>query len=518
MLSKGTGGSTLRRRFATRPVRNWRGTEYWTSALLATSRQKVAVRRADRLVPSSIMGAMSSLCFQGAAGTVTGSRFLLEVEGARLLVDCGMFQGVKELRERNWADPGFAPSRIDAVVLTHAHIDHSGWLPRLASLGFRGPIHATPATAELVDLLLRDSAHIQEEDADYANRKGFSRHRPALPLYTVKDAEATLRLLRCTPYDQWFDVVPKVRTHLRHAGHILGSALVDVEIADRSSPLRFLFSGDVGCYDAPLVPDPEAFGACDVLVVESTYGDRTHPPEGAGRKLAQLLKEADARASTILIPAFAVGRAQQMIFLLRQAMESGAAPEMAIHLDSPMACDATSIYRRYAEEDGLEEIELEKGGRTLFGHGVYLHKTREESLQLNALKGPRVILSSSGMLAGGRVLHHLRRLLPDPKNFVVLAGYQAAGTRGRLLKDGATKLRMHGEDVPVRATVTELTGLSGHADADELLRWLGGATPPPKRTFIVHGEPAAAAALAERLTRELAFSCSVPDHQQCFEL
>jgi metallo-beta-lactamase family protein len=461
---------------------------------------------------------MTSLCFQGAAGTVTGSRFLLEVGRAKVLIDCGMFQGVKALRERNWADPGFAPASVDAVLLTHAHIDHSGWLPRLASLGFRGPIHCTPATAELADLLLRDSAHIQEEDAEYANKKGFSRHRPALPLYTVKDAESAIRRLRRTPYGEWFDVVPKVRARLRPAGHILGSSLVDVEVADRSPPLRLLFSGDVGRYDAPLVPDPTPPGACDVLVVESTYGDRTHPPEGSGPKLVELLKQAAARGSTILIPAFAVGRAQQMIYLLRQAMESGAAPEMAIHLDSPMASDATAIYQRYAEEHGLESITLDRGGKTLFGHGVYLHRTREESMRLNPLKGPRVILSSSGMLAGGRVLHHLRRLMPDPNNFVVLAGYQAEGTRGRLLRDGATKLRMHGEDVPVRATVTEIPGLSGHADADELLRWLKAATPPPKRTFIVHGEPASAAALSDRLTKELAFHCTVPEHQQCFEL
>jgi metallo-beta-lactamase family protein len=461
---------------------------------------------------------MSSLCFEGAAGTVTGSRFLLEVGGARVLIDCGMFQGLKELRERNWADPGFAPAAVDAVVLTHAHIDHSGWLPRLANLGFRGPIHCTQATAALADLLLRDSAHIQEEDADYANRKGYSRHRPALPLYTVKDAELAIGLLRRVPYGRWFDVVPKVRARLRHAGHILGSSFVDVEVGDRTPPLRLLFSGDVGRYDAPLVPDPEAPGACDALVVESTYGDRTHPVEGAGPTLVKLLKEAAARRSTLLIPAFAVGRAQQMIFLLRQAMEGGAAPEMAIHLDSPMACDATDIYRRYAEEDGLEAIEFDQGGRTLFGRGVYLHATREESMRLNQLKGPRVILASSGMLAGGRVLHHLRRLLPEPENFIVLAGYQADGTRGRALKEGATKLKFHGEEVPVRATIAEIPGLSGHADADELLRWLGGATPPPKRTFIVHGEPAASAALAQRLTRELAFSCTVPVHQECFEL
>jgi metallo-beta-lactamase family protein len=460
---------------------------------------------------------MASLCFHGAAGTVTGSRFLLEVDGARVLVDCGLFQGAKELRERNWESPGFAPSEVDAVLLTHAHIDHSGWLPRLVRLGFRGPIWCTPATAELAGFLLRDSAHIQEEDAEYANKKGFSRHAPALPLYTVRDADAALTRLKAIPYDRWFDVAPKVRARLRRAGHILGSAIVDVEAADRSPPLRLLFSGDVGRYDAPLVPDPTPPGSCDVLVVESTYGDRLHPAEGPSRKLADLLAAAQARRGTLLIPAFAVGRAQQMIYLLRQLMESGAAPEMAIHLDSPMASDATEVYRRFPEEPGLEAIALEKPGRPRFGHGVYVHSSREESMRLNALDGPRVILSSSGMLAGGRVLHHLRRLLPEPKNFVVLAGFQAEGTRGRFLLNGAKTLRMHGQVIPVLATVTEIPGLSGHADAGELVRWLTGA-PPPRRTFVVHGEPEAAKALAGRLESELHFPCVVPVHQQCFDL
>jgi len=460
---------------------------------------------------------MASLCFHGAAGTVTGSRFLLEVAGARVLVDCGLFQGAKEIRSRNWEEPGFAPSSVDAVLLTHAHIDHSGWLPRLVRLGFRGPIWCTPATVELARILLPDSAHIQEEDAEYANKKGFSRHAPALPLYTVRDAEAALARLKAVPYDRWFDVAPKVRARLRRAGHIVGSALVDVEAADRSPPLRLLFSGDIGRYDAPLVPNPTPPGSCGVLMVKSTYGDRLHPAEGPRRKLADLLAAAQARRGTLLIPAFAVGRAQQMIFLLRQLMEGGEAPEMAIHLDSPMASEATEVYRRFPEERGLEAIALEKPGRPIFGRGVYIHSSREESLRLNALDGPRVILSSSGMLAGGRVLHHLRRLLPEPRNFVVLAGFQAEGTRGRHLLNGAKTLRMHGQDVPVAATVTEIPGLSGHADAGELLRWLTGA-PPPRRTFVVHGEPLSAQALAGRLESELRFACVVPAHRQSFEL
>jgi metallo-beta-lactamase family protein len=460
---------------------------------------------------------MASLCFHGAAGTVTGSRFLLDVAGARLLVDCGLFQGAKEIRARNWEEPGFSPASVAAVVLTHAHIDHSGWLPRLVRLGFGGAIWCTPATAELAGFLLRDSAHIQEEDAEYANQKGFSRHAPALPLYTVRDAEAALRRLRPIEYERWFEPAPRVRARLRRAGHILGSAIVDVEAADRAPPLRLLFSGDVGRYDAPLVPDPTPPGACDVLVVESTYGDRVHPEGGPRRKLADLLTAAQARRGTLLIPAFAVGRAQQIVYLLRQVMESGEGPEMAIHLDSPMACDATEVYRRHPEEPGLEQVVADRAGRSVFGRGVYIHSTREESMRLNGLDGPRVILSSSGMLTGGRVLHHLRRLLPEPRNFVVLAGFQAEGTRGRQLLNGAKTLRMHGQVIPVCATVAEIPGLSGHADSDELVRWLADA-PPPRRTFVVHGEPAAARALAGRLETQLRFPCTVPDHRQCFEL
>jgi metallo-beta-lactamase family protein len=292
--------------------------------------------------------------------------------------------------------------------------------------------------------------------------------------------------------------------------------MIEIEVARRGEPLRLLFSGDVGRYDAPLVPDPSPPPPCDVLVVESTYGDRNHPPEGPARALAGILKRAAQRRSVVLIPAFAVGRAQQLIFLLKGLMERGEAPAMAIHVDSPMAVDATAIYRRYAEECGLEGIDLESGGRPFFANGVYLHPKREDSMRLNELRGPRVILSSSGMLAGGRVLHHLRRLLPEPENVIVLAGYQAEGTRGRSLQRGARFLRIHGQDVAVRAEVVEVPGLSAHADRDELVRWLK-ELPPPGRTFVVHGEPEAATAFARSLEQKLHFSCTVPRHQDCYE-
>jgi metallo-beta-lactamase family protein len=457
---------------------------------------------------------MASLSFHGAAGTVTGSRFLVEAGGKSLLVDCGLFQGLKELRARNWEKPAFDPGALSAVVLTHAHIDHSGWLPRLSRLGFRGPIYGTDATCELTTLLLRDSAKIQEEDAKYANEKGYSKHHPALPLYTMDDADAAIGRLQAVHYDEWFEPAPAMRCRYLHAGHLLGSAFVECEVTEAGATKRLLFSGDVGRYDAPLVPDPAPPPACDFVVIESTYGDRLHPKESPRVALARLIKEAVAQRGTLLIPSFAVGRAQQLIYLLRQVMDAGEAPEIAIHVDSPMAVDATAIYRRYPEEHGLEEVALQGPRGPIFGRGVYLHATHEDSLKLNALKGPRVILSSSGMLAGGRVLHHLRRLLPGPENILVLAGYQAAGTRGRALKEGAKFVHMHGQDVPVRARLAEIPGMSGHADADELIRWLRGLPTPPQHVYVVHGEPPAAAALAQRLTHELRFPASVAAHEE----
>jgi metallo-beta-lactamase family protein len=460
---------------------------------------------------------MVSLRFHGAAGCVTGSRFHLEIERRSLLVDCGMFQGLKELRARNWEKPQFDPGKLDAVVLSHAHLDHSGWLPRLVKLGFRGPIWCTRATVELAALLLEDSAKIQAEDADDANAHGYSKHHPAQPLYTIEDVKRTVGQLRAVRYEAPFEPVPGVRARLVPAGHIVGSAMVALEVADRTPPLRLLFSGDVGRYDAPLVPDPAPPPACDELIVESTYGDRLHSKLGAEPVLAEILKRAAARRGTVLIPAFAVGRAQQMIFQLRGLMDRGLAPSMAIHLDSPMAIEATEIYRRHAEEAGLEKVALRDGARLLYAREVYLHDSHEESMRLNKLAGPRVILSSSGMLAGGRVLHHLRRLLPEPQNVVVLVGYQAEGTRGRTLLQGAKFLRMHGQDVPVRAEIAEVPGLSGHADQDELVRWLRGLPAPPKRTFVVHGEPVASATLAQRLEKELSFRCTIPGHLDRFE-
>lgn len=472
---------------------------------------------------------MLRLTFHGAAGTVTGSRFLLEVgagdvparKGAhggvrRMLVDCGLFQGHRELRERNWSGPGFDPRALDAVVLTHAHIDHSGYLPRLVRDGFQGPIHCTPATADLVEILLEDSARIQEEDAEYANRRGYSRHHPALPLYTVEDARRVTPMMACQAYGRWFRVLPGVRARFRPTGHIIGSGAVQVEVERPGrAPLRLLFSGDVGRYDAPLVPDPTAPEETDVLVIESTYGDRTHPSMPVRDQLEQILADIVASGSVALCASFAVGRAQQLAYLLHGLQEERGW-NVPVHIDSPMAIDATKVYRRYPEEHGLESVRFLSGAASVFGSNVYLHQTREESMRLNDLVGARVIVASSGMMTGGRILHHLRRYAPDPRAIIVLGGFQAPGTRGAQLQAGATNVRIHGRDVEVNAQVRQLSGLSAHADRDELLRWLSGL-PAPKRTFVVHGEPESATAFAGALG-ERGHRAVVPGHGDAFDL
>lgn len=458
-----------------------------------------------------------TLRFLGAAGTVTGSRFLLETGAGRVLVDCGLFQGPKDIRGRNWEPFGVPPRTIDAVVLTHAHLDHSGYLPALCRDGFQGPIHCTPATADLVEMLLEDSAHIQEEDAHYANRKGFSRHHPALPLYTVEDASRACEQLRTVGFERWFTPAGGLQMRYRRAGHIIGSGMIETRVlGEGEAPVKVLFSGDVGRYDAPLVTDPEAPEPCDVLVIESTYGDRLHPDDPVDVQLEAILREAVPRRATILFASFAVGRSQQLIYLLSRVMERTGL-KVPIHLDSPMAINATSIYRRYPEESGLENVDLRPGTSPVFGAQVYTHRTAEESKRLNDLAGPRVIIASSGMMTGGRVLHHLRRCLPNPDDVVVLAGYQAPGTRGRRLQDGEDHLRVHGQDVPVRCHIEQLSGLSAHADANELLRWVKDL-PAPRRTFVVHGDDDARKALAARLEGELGHSCVLPAHGEEYPL
>jgi metallo-beta-lactamase family protein len=447
-----------------------------------------------------------SLVFHGGAGTVTGSRFEVEADGTRILVDCGLFQGLKWMRDLNWRRPAFNPREIDAVLLTHAHIDHSGYLPRLVREGFRGTIYCTPPTLELIELLLVDAAKLQEEDADYANRKGFSKHHPAIPLFTVDDARAALRRVRTVPFGSELKLGP-MSARFHQAGHILGSAFIELSVDTSRERTSMVFSGDVGRVAQPLHPDPESLPACDTLLLESTYGDRSHDQASFSQQLAKAIREAIARRGVVLIPAFAVARAQIVTLLLEGMIESGAIPAVPIDIDSPMAIDVTQIYAHAAGTSLLDP--LPRGRSRLFPRNLRFHRTVEESKALNAAPGPRIIISASGMLTGGRVLHHLARLLPNRRNLVVLVGYQAEGTRGRALIDGAATIRIHGQDVPVRAQFIEAHGLSAHADRDELVEWVASAAAPPKTTFLVHGEASGQAGLAEKL-RERRLHVVVP--------
>lgn len=460
---------------------------------------------------------MARLTFLGAAETVTGSKYLVEADGARVLVDCGLFQGKKELRELNWAKPDYNPAGIDAVVLTHAHLDHTGYLPRLVAAGYKGPILATPATCELTELILLDSAELQEQDAEYANRKGFSRHKPALPLYDTADARRTLKRLRKVERAEWRQLAGPIWVRLHDAGHLLGSCLIEMEIRDHTPPLRICFSGDIGRYDAPLYHDPQPPVDCDYLICESTYGDRDHGQADLLEELAGVVNRAVRRGGVVLVAAFAVGRAQQLTYLLQLLMFDARIPPIPIHIDSPMAVDATQIYRSYSPDHDLTEGQLTGRGSVLAGRWVHYARSVNESKQLNNLDSPAVIISSSGMMTGGRILHHLRQRLVNERNTILLGGFQAEGTRGRDLEEGRPFLRIHGRDVAVRAQVERVSGLSGHADRGELLRWLKPLN-APRLTFLTHGEREAAHAFAEQLRAERRWAVTVPALGQSVEL
>jgi metallo-beta-lactamase family protein len=451
---------------------------------------------------------MANLSFLGAAGTVTGSQYLLEAGASRVLVDSGMFQGEKELRLRNWAEPGFEPGSVQAMVLTHTHLDHIGRVPRLVKQGFRGRILCTPATRELAEVLLKDAAHLQKEDADYFNRKKLTKHEPALPLFEDEDVEESLKLFETVRLGETRQLTREIGFSYTDAGHLLGAASALLEVKDGRRRRTVLFSGDVGRYDAVLTKDPAPAPAADYVVIESTYGNRTHPAISVLDQLEGVIKRTFARGGVLLIPAFAVGRAQQMIYMMDQLVTTGRLRAFPIHLDSPMAIDATRIYAEHADAHRVNTNGI--GGRSLlFGKWVFLHRTREESQKLNEMKGPGVIISSSGMLSGGRILHHCRVRLPHPENTLLITGYQARTTLGRALLDGAHLVRIHKGEVPVLAEVADLKGLSGHADANELLRWLDQVG-TPRRVFVTHGEPEASDALALRLERERKLRAHVP--------
>jgi metallo-beta-lactamase family protein len=442
---------------------------------------------------------MPSITFHGAARTVTGSKHLLEADGANILIDCGLFQGLKELRERNWAPTPFDVESLDAIVLTHAHLDHVGFLPRVVKQGYRRRIHCTEATRELAEIILLDSAKIQEYDAAYANKKGFSKHSPALPLYESRDVQQTMKLFEVHPRGEWFTPAGTVAMRYHDAGHLLGSNMIECELRGRSTPLRILFSGDVGRYAGPLYHDPTPPPECDYLVCESTYGNRDHAEVSILDSLAEVINRGVKRGGVMLMAAFAVGRAQQLVYLMQILKSAGRIPDLPIFIDSPMACDATAVFREHSHEHDLSDGALDPAHPALAGRKVILSRTTAESKNINRTGGPDVIISSSGMMTGGRIIHHLRQRLPNPANTIILGGYMAPGTRGRQLQDGARNLRMFGIEVPVRAAVESIPGLSGHADRSDLLRWLGHLESPPRQTLLTHGEPESMDALAQEL-------------------
>ena len=450
------------------------------------------------------------LSFLGGAGTVTGSKYLLDNGEHRILIDCGLFQGYKALRLRNWAEPPFAPRDVSAVVLTHAHLDHSGYLPLLVKNGFRGPIVCTDATSDLCAILLPDSGHLQEQDADFANRHRFSKHDPALPLYTEDEARQCLEFLQPRAFDRPLSLPGGARLRFLRAGHILGAA--SALIAWDGTTIAF--SGDIGRYGDPLMLDPVTPERADYLLIESTYGDRRHDNTNPEDALADIVGATVHRGGTVVVPAFAVGRAQTLLYHISRLKAAGRLPHLLpVFLDSPMAIDATDIFRRHGNDHRLNQDQVQ----VLNGDIRYV-RTSQESKALTANPIPKIIVSASGMATGGRVLHHLEHYAPDPKNSILFAGFQAGGTRGAAMVAGADRIKMYGGYVPVRAKVHNLSMLSAHADQDELLRWAGGFKSAPKTTFVVHGEPQSADTLRRKLEEELHWNCVVPDHGQTVTL
>jgi len=447
---------------------------------------------------------MLTLKFLGATGTVTGSKYLLRAGEQQILVDCGLFQGFKQLRLRNWDAFPVLPASLRSVVLTHAHLDHSGLLPVLVSEGFRGKVYCTEATRDLCRILLPDSGRLLEEEALYANRHNFSKHKPALPLYSEADALRALEHLEVVPVGQAFAPAPGMTARFQLAGHILGAASVSVASGGRT----VMFSGDVGRPHDPIMRPPTALGPCDYLVVESTYGDRRHEPSDPGGQLADIIGKTAARGGVTVIPSFAVGRAQELLYEIWKLKEAGAIPAaLPVYLNSPMAVDATRLYIKHRGQHRLDERSCHALGQV-----AHIVNSVEESMALNRRQAPMVIIAASGMATGGRVLHHLKAFAGDARNTILFAGFQAAGTRGARMLAGETSIKIHGEYFPVRARVAMLANLSAHADGDEMMDWLGHSGAAPRQVFVTHGEPAAAEALRLRIAGELGWSCRVPEY------
>ena len=457
---------------------------------------------------------MTKLTFLGAARTVTGSKYLLDIEGRKVLVDCGLFQGLKDLRLRNWEPLPVDPSELSAVVLTHAHLDHTGYLPRLVAEGYHGRVFCTPGTADLCKLVLPDSARLQEEDARDANRMHYSKHHPALPLYRESDAFRALSQLQPVGFNRRLSVIDGVDIEFINAGHLLGSAFVKMTIAGHGS---ILFGGDLGRYGRPVLPDPSPPPDADVLLVESTYGDKVHAPDDQGAHLAEIIKATVARGGKVIIPSFAIGRVEEVLYWIKKLEETAQIPRLPVFLDSPMALEALHYYSNRASEldaDIGEAARLKHFYTARFQPVVSV----QQSMDLVRSKSPSIVVSSSGMATGGRVLHHLLAGLPDKKTTVLFVGFQAAGTRGRHLLDGAKEVRIRGQQVPVNAQIERLDGMSAHADSSEILRWLGLFSRPPRITYLVHGEPGPMDALKSTIVSRLNWNVHTPQHLEEVDL
>ena len=463
------------------------------------------------------------LTFLGATQTVTGSKFLLDTGDQRVLVDCGLFQGPKDLRLRNWAAPPVDPKSVDAIILTHAHIDHTGYLPRFVAQGYRGPVYATPATVDLARILLPDAAHLQEEEARYRNKHHLTKHTPALPLYTLEDAAKTLELLRPRGYGEEFSLSKTLRFQLIPAGHILGSSFVLLKEQTGSAEKSVLFTGDIGRYGQPIIFDPTTVEAADYLVLESTYGNRLHSDKNGktGKdQLRDIVIATSKRGGTVLIPSFAIGRAQELLYILRELEQENQIPVLSVYVDSPMAVDAVEVFKDHVEEHDLEMAALQKAGANpLNTQRVYFTRSVQDSKAINEHRFPSIIISANGMATGGRILHHLIQRVADDRNSLVFVGFQAYGTRGRLLSEGARQIRIFGIDYPVRARVHVIDSFSAHGDYSEILRWLGGFKSAPRKTFLVHGESKAIDAMKDHITSTFkSWQVEIPTYQQAFEL
>lgn len=449
------------------------------------------------------------LQFLGATGTVTGSKYLIEINDRKILVDCGLYQGIKQYRQMNWKDLPVAASGLDAIVLTHAHLDHSGYLPLLVRKGFNGPVYATRGTCELCKILLPDSGFLQEEDARYAARHGFSKHNPPLPLYTEADALRTLKQLEPVAFGDIHELFDGITLRFRPAGHILGAACVEIFDGSR----LVVFSGDVGRPDDLVMYPPEPLKRADYLVIESTYGDRKHQPMDAKAAIAKVITNTARNGGSVLIPAFAVGRAQMLLHLLEQLKADHQIPNLPVYLNSPMAIKATEVFHRFHEKHRLTKEDCER-----IDAMTHYVRTVEESMKLAALNYPAIIVSASGMASGGRVLHHLRQMLPNHRNTVLFAGYQSMATRGEKLVHGASSVRIHGQDIPVKARICHFDAFSAHADARQIVDWLRSIKTPPQQVFVTHGEMAAATAMSEKISKELGWNARVPELEEVVSL